>query len=354
MQQRTEPQLLLAQRATSWSLVCCCALVIAIWISSPLNAQQRRVYSPAPDNPLRTSVATNPIRLDAAVQPAQAIEPLPSPLRRSPAEPELTSPSTPRGESSILTPQSQIITNDPYAGWPGEAPAQQHYAQQHYLPRNGHHAAHEPRDPWFANNDPNDPDRHTGWGDPLTGTSWLNRPWYWGVFIGGLLADDLVEGHVEQANAPILGLRLGHDFDHFWGWEARYAFARTELFDGAGDPIAEPARDYFVDVNLLYYPFGDSRWRPYLLAGVGFANFRFEDDAGHFIDDTALTIPLGFGLKHYYSPWFTLRFDFVDTISMSTGQLDAMNNFSLMAGAEFRFGGTRPSYFPWTGNTSYW
>jgi len=31
-----------------------------------------------------------------------------------------------------------------------------------------------------------------------------------------------------------------------------------------------------------------------------------------------------------------------------------MNNISFMTGAEFRFGGRRPSYFPWHSNTAYW
>jgi hypothetical protein len=170
-----------------------------------------------------------------------------------------------------------------------------------------------------------------------------------------MIADDPISGHVEQENSPLVGFRLGHDFDHFWGWEMRYAFARTELFNAANNnPLPGEGRDYFVDVNLLYYPWGDSRWRPYLLAGVGFANFRFRDDGGDFIDDSPLTIPLGIGLKSYYSPWFTIRFDALDTISLTSGQLDSMHNFSLSVGAEYRFGGKRPSYFPWSGNTSYW
>jgi hypothetical protein len=65
-------------------------------------------------------------------------------------------------------------------------------------------------------------------------------------------------------------------------------------------------------------------------------------------------MPLGLGLKIYQSPWFTIRFDVTDNISFGGGHVDAMNNFSLALGVEFRFGGKRPSYFPWTGNTSYW
>lgn len=213
---------------------------------------------------------------------------------------------------------------------------------------------HPPREPWFQHDDPNDVARHTGWGDPLTGTSWLNRPWSVGLFVGGMLADDPVADHVVADSAPIVGLRLGHDFDHYWGWEVRYAYSRVETFNAAGAPIAEPCREYFVDVALLHYPWGDSRWRPYLLGGVGFVNARYMNEAGHGIDDTALTMPIGVGLKLYNSPWFTIRFDATDTISFPGNHLDSLHNLSLAMGVEWRLGGKRPSYFPWTGNTSYW
>jgi hypothetical protein len=170
-----------------------------------------------------------------------------------------------------------------------------------------------------------------------------------------MLADDILAGHVEANSAPFLGLRLGNDFDHFWGWEIRYAYTRIETFTRAGLPIAEPCREYYVDVALQYYPWGDSHWRPYLLAGLGFMNARYMNDASRFIDDTALSMPLGLGLKIYQSPWFTIRFDATDNISFGGSHLDSMHNFSLSMGVEIRFGGkNRPSYFPWTGNTSYW
>jgi hypothetical protein len=208
---------------------------------------------------------------------------------------------------------------------------------------------------WFGHSDPNDPYRHWGPGEPLIGTSWRNRPIYFGLFVGGIFNDDLVDGQVLQNNAVFVGARLGYDFDHYWGVEGRYAFARAEAITAAGVPIAESARDYYGDVSLLYYPWGDSRWRPYLSAGVGVANFRFVDDQGFFINDSAFGLPLGIGVKTYYCNWMSLRFDLVDNIAFGTNQLSSMHNFSLMAGVEFRFGGKHPpSYFPWSGNTTYW
>lgn len=328
-----------------WS---CCALVgdYAVAQSPP-----GKVYGRAPTNPLRSDPPASPLARSGSpasilVKPAQHTEPLPSPLRRAPAEPDLS--PQPDGFEPRVQPNS-----DPQPGWPGAAPAHQQYGEEYYG-HGYHHAQHPPREPWFAHDTPNDPARHTGWGDPLTGTSWLNRPWYVGVFVGGMLADDFVGGAVEADSAPIVGMRIGHDFDHYWGWEVRYAYSRVETFTGAGVPIAEPGRTYYVDVALLHYPWGDSRWRPYLLAGVGFLNARYENNVNQAIDDTALTIPLGVGLKLYNSPWFTIRFDAVDNLSFAGGHLDQMHNFSLMLGCEWRFGGTRPSYFPWHGNSLYW
>ncbi|HEY2414500.1 MAG TPA: outer membrane beta-barrel protein [Pirellulaceae bacterium] len=210
-------------------------------------------------------------------------------------------------------------------------------------------------EPWFSHADPNDPDRHIGIGQPLIGTSWRNRPLYFGTFVGGIMMDDLVPGRIYQNDTTFVGLRLGYDFDHFWGLEGRWAFARPDLANGAtGAPFFPASRDNFADVSLAFYPLGDTRWRPYLLAGLGFQTFRFNNELGQRISEAPLEIPLGAGIKYFYGPWFTLRFDFVDNLSLGNARISGMNNISFMTGAEFRFGGRRPSYFPWHSNTTYW
>lgn len=209
-------------------------------------------------------------------------------------------------------------------------------------------------DTWFSHSDPNDPSRHIGLGQPLVGTSWRNRPIYFGTFVGGIMMDDLIPNRIYQNDTTFIGVRLGYDFDHFWGMEARWAFARPDLADGNGNPFFPASRDNFADVSLVYYPLGDTRWRPYLLAGLGFQTFRFTNDLQQRMSEAALEIPVGFGVKYFYGPWFTLRFDVTDNIAIGNERLSGMSNVSLMAGAEFRFGGKRPSYFPWHNNTTYW
>ena len=208
-------------------------------------------------------------------------------------------------------------------------------------------------EPWFSHSDPNDPQRHIGIGQPLVGTSWRNRPIYFGTFVGGIMMDDLVPNRIYQNDTTFVGARLGYDFDHFWGLEGRWAFARADLADSNGQ-FLPASRDNFADVSLVFYPLGDTRWRPYLLAGLGFQTFRFNNDQGQRISEAPLSIPLGAGIKYFYGPWFTLRFDFVDNLTVGNSRVSGMNNISLMAGAEFRLGGHRPSYFPWHSNTAYW
>jgi hypothetical protein len=225
--------------------------------------------------------------------------------------------------------------------WPAGAPA-------HEAVYGGH--PHR----WFTHHDPNDPYRHIGLGVPLEGTSWLNRPWFFGFFYGGLLADDLIAGQVESNNSFFIGFRVGWDFDHYWGAELRYAFSRPQIDDGAGNTLPEPSRDYFFDLSLAYYPWGDSRWRPYATIGLGFQTFRFHDASDEKIHESLLSLPIGVGVKYFYSPWFSLRLDAYDNIAFGAGRLDSMSNVTLALSVEFRWGDHPTNYFPWHGDTTHW
>lgn len=300
-----------------------------------------------PANPLRGGSLARPIAVGRASQAVQnaawiweedaAADPLPISTQENLPPP--SPPSVVPQQFGEAPADTEIYDQWAEQGYPGADP----YAVGDY---SGEH--------WFTHTDPNDPYRHIGLGQPLVGTSWRNRPWFVGAFVGGMLSDDLISGRAEQNNSSFLGTRLGWDFEHYWGLELRYAYARTNLTDGQGDRLDEPSRDYFVDLSLVHYPWGDSQWRPYLSAGLGFDTFRFEDDADQRVHQTLLAMPLGGGLKYYYNPWFTIRFDACDNIAFGDEPLDTMHNFSLMIGAEYRFGGTRMSYFPWHGNTMYW
>lgn len=192
--------------------------------------------------------------------------------------------------------------------------------------------------------DSNDPGRHIGRGQPLSGTSWLNRPVHADWFIGAMVPDSLIAGRVNQEGGIIGGYRFGRDFDHYWGWEFRFAFSYPELTSPGGTGLSGNSRDLFYDFNTLYYPWGDSRWRPYFTWGLGVAKFDFTDELGARNFETLFSMPFGFGVKWQCRHWLTLRFDALDNLSFAGGGLDTMHNLSFTLGVEVRFGGRRPRY----------
>lgn len=326
------------------------ATTLAATLLAPLAV---RAQSPA--NPLRPSPTVR-LNLDVAPAPTPAerdvfAEVEPNPIRPVVANEDLPPPQPP----SVVPPQFGEAPG-PYDGprygylpadhagqeWPAAAPA------QHAMGSAWHR-------PWFSHDDPNDPYRHIGVGKPLVGTSWLNRPWYWGLFLGTLLADDPIPGEVLSNNSFFIGTRIGWDFDHYWGLEWRYGFSRPQINDNAGIKLPDPANEYFTDISLEYYPWGDSRWRPYMSLGLGVQTFRFADQNDTTIHQSLLSLPIGIGVKYLYDRWCTIRFDAYDNIAFGDGRLDTMHNFTLMMGAEFRFGGRAPvNYFPWHGNMAGW
>lgn len=196
--------------------------------------------------------------------------------------------------------------------------------------------------------------RHLGLGFPLEGTSWLNRPFHVGWLFGGLLGGELIEDRVEEEGDMFGGYRLGWDFDHYWGTEARMAFSHLDVVDAGSFVSDRTARNHFYDLNLLYYPWGDSRWRPFVSAGVGIARIRFQDDLGLGNNETLLHIPLGMGCKYYFRNWLAVRFTMADNISVAAGELKSLHQLSITGDVEVHFGGRRTSYFPWNSNLHLW
>jgi hypothetical protein len=196
---------------------------------------------------------------------------------------------------------------------------------------------------------PDSYNRHQGQGEPLVGASWLNRPFYTGFFLGGLHGDTLIPGEINQSIGFFGGFRLGWDYDTYWAIETRLGLSELGL-----DFIDEPSVDglgtdiVIWDASFVYYPWGDSRWRPYLTVGIGLVDYDFLDELGLRHSDAVVGVPWGGGLKYRLSDWIALRFDFLDNVAFGgRAGFETMNNLSLTGGLEFRFGGARKSYFPW-------
>jgi len=189
--------------------------------------------------------------------------------------------------------------------------------------------------------------RSVGWGEPLLGTSWLNRPWSAGLFAGVITGSPLMHG-VNQQPSFYGGYRAGFDYDFYWGLEARLGASSICLSEPDRTGGQPGTNDYWnLDLNLHYYPWGDSVWRPYASFGAGMANFAFYDQNNNHYDQVEFATPIGVGLKYRWTNWVAFRADLMDNIAYGRGVVDTTSNFSLTAGVEMRFGGARRSYWPW-------
>lgn len=191
--------------------------------------------------------------------------------------------------------------------------------------------------------------RHVGRGSPLMGTSWRNRPLHADLLTGGLFMTELIRGRVEPQNGLLVGTRLGWDVSHYLGGEFRLAQADVGL---AGRTDRADVRLY--DVMFNYYPWGDSRIRPFTSLGVGVAQFSFADELGLPIDETTLTIPFGLGVKAMVRPNMAVRFEVIDNLALGSDVLRTMNNVSVTGGFEWRFGGRRRNYYPFLTAPRVW
>ncbi len=191
-------------------------------------------------------------------------------------------------------------------------------------------------------------------GEPLQGSSWLNRPYSVGLHGGTILADSLVDGQVEQSGDFFGGFRLGWDLDRYWGLELQLGWSELTPIGTHDPPLADVGKVFLGDIRALYYPLGDSRFRPFLLAGIGTGHFDYAPDTGGGLESSLLTTPVGGGVKYQLKPWTVLRFDAVNYITQGKNGISSMNNVTLSLGIEFRLGGRRRSYYPWHPSRHIW
>ena len=191
--------------------------------------------------------------------------------------------------------------------------------------------------------------RHVGRGDPLVGTSWRNRPFHVDALSGAFFGGQLTGNGLEAQNGMLVGTRLGWDFNHYLGAELRLAQADVGL---VGRLDRADIRLYDVVVN--YYPWGDARIRPFTTFGFGLAEYRFVDTNSLSIQESALSIPFGGGVKFFASRNLALRAELIDNLSLGSSVVSTMNNLSLTGGIELRFGGPRRNYYPYQASPRVW
>ena len=104
---------------------------------------------------------------------------------------------------------------------------------------------------------------------------------------------------------------------------------------------------------MLYYPWGDATWRPYLLGGLGLSHIEFTDRLSTRYRECVFGMPLALGVKYRCNEWLALRLELADNIGFG-GSVNGVHHVSLTGGAELRFGGSRVAYWPWDPGRHYW
>lgn len=234
---------------------------------------------------------------------------------------------------TIVAPEPYLDEEKHVNNWPHFQPFGT-TMQDHTTPRDRFATHHEYLD---------DSGRHVGLGRPLVGRSWRNRPYHVDLFMSSVLLQNLITDEVNQAPALFSGVRLGHDFDHYWGGELRLGIAQSRLTFPGFPTLEDTSQVYLFDYSMKYYPWGDSTWRPFATVGLGAASFQFHDRFGVNRGQTQFGLPFGVGLKYYWLRNCSLRFELLNNYAFGSNEINAMNNLSFTGGLEYRFGaGTSP------------
>jgi hypothetical protein len=205
------------------------------------------------------------------------------------------------------------------------------------------HPSFELRIPKFLHGHPDDPQRHIGRGSPLQGTSWLNRPYHADWLVGSRFKSQTIAENVRQNGSLFGGYRWGQDFDHYWGRELEFTFARPVVETAAGSALGLN-RDWGLTGTILYYPWGDSRWRPYARWGLGLEHMDFNNANGQGIEEFLIVMPVGGGIKYHVDRWLALRLDLTDQVAFGAGGVTTSHQLSLTFGIEAHYGGPRRRY----------
>jgi hypothetical protein len=254
----------------------------------------------------------------------------------------------------------------PEGGWPDRPLA---------APEGGYPGAAEiPRSRFFQLPE----ERYRGPGQPLIQESWQYRPLSIGPFFGFVQGGTLIPDWVREYQGPMGGIQIGWDYDPYWGLETRFGWAVMDLQDGWWAIAAQRAKDdanglsptdplrarfdgvrinqvFLWDGHAMFYPWGDSAVRPYLMVGLGTSTNSFTDRIDVRYWNTLFTVPLGIGMKYRLNDSLALRMECADYIVPGDGsKFDMLQRLLITAGMEIRFGGARRAYWPWNPGRHYW
>ena len=191
------------------------------------------------------------------------------------------------------------------------------------------------------------PDWRKDWGigDPLPLPGWRGQPFSISGFAGATNGGPLIHNRVHELPSFYGGMNFGWDYDHYWGIEKRLGFGALNLTNGRGQRL-DTGLSVTGEYRLMYYPLGDSRWRPFITTGIGWSDFYFRDDVNHQHLDTLFLFPFGVGLKYLWRERWALRIDLIDELTLGSHMTSTFHYVALTAGLEFRYG-KRLLHLPW-------
>ena len=144
------------------------------------------------------------------------------------------------------------------------------------------------------------------------------------------------------------------DLNHYWGVETRFAWSTGHFKDQLlGGEIDCSTNTFFWDLDLLYYPCGDTRWRPYLLVGLGTSQVRYYEEPDRSYGSHG-SFPFALGVKYRWNDWIALRLEAGDDVAWALHPANILNSITITTAVEIRFGGTTKSYWPWNPGHSIW
>jgi hypothetical protein len=184
-----------------------------------------------------------------------------------------------------------------------------------------------------------------GIGGPLTSGGWRAQPFSISGFGGATNGGPIICGRVDELPSAYAGVNFGWDYDHFWGIEKRLGFGALNLTTPQHQRL-DPGLSVTGEYRFMYYPLGDTRWRPFVTAGLGWSDFYFFDDFHHRHIDTLILFPYGVGLKYLWNDRWALRIDLIDELTLSSTRTSTFHYVALTAGLEFRYG-KRLLNLPW-------
>ena len=191
---------------------------------------------------------------------------------------------------------------------------------------------------------------------PMLRESWLFRPYHVDGFLGTLLVDNPLANRVNAGSAFYIGFRFGWDFSKHFGMESNFGFAKSgnrypQLPLKMGDE-----KMFLWDIDWLWYPWGDTRLRPYFLIGSGLNDVSLMNDLDQRLHATLFNLPWGGGVRYRLGNRLAFRFDVRDNVTYGANNgMNLMHNVALTCNLEWHFGGgSRRSYWPWNPGRTWW